>query len=267
MTDWHQKVVLVTGSSAGLGLAIAAAFARRGASIVLSARGRAELDRAAEQLAATGAPVLAVTADVTRQEQVDALVAQAIQRFGRLDVVVNNAGRSMRGRAIDITPEQFQELWELNFQAVVRVTRAAMPHLLAARGHLVNIGSLAGKSAARWIGAYPATKFALTAYTQQLRLELGPEGLHVLLVSPGPIARPDPARYDSPAIEHLPDTARQPGAGVRLQAIDPTWLADRIVVACDRREPELVVPAKARWLFALAQLSPRLGDWLIRRRT
>lgn len=264
---WQGKVALVTGGSAGLGLAIAKAFARHGASIVIAARGKEALDAAAAQLRALGVDVLAMPADITRDEDVAALVDATIARFGRLDVLVNNAGRSTRGRAIDTTPAQFQEMWELNFLALVRMTQAAMPHLLKSQGNLVNIGSLAGKSAARWIGAYPATKFAVSAYTQQLRLELGPEGLHTLLVSPGPIARTEPHRYDASSTADLPESARRPGGGVQVKAIDPDWLAQRIVTACERRDSELVVPAKARLLFAIAQLSPKLGDWLIRRNT
>ena len=84
---------------------------------------------------------------------------------------------------------------DLNLIALVRCTRAAMPQLLEPKGHLVNIGSLAGKTAARYMGAYSATKHAVSAYSQQLRLELGPQGLHVLLVSPGPIARDEPREY------------------------------------------------------------------------
>ena len=81
------------------------------------------------------------------------------------------------------------------------------------RGHVVNIGSLAAKSAARWLGAYPATKFAVAAYSQQLRLELGPQGLHVLLVCPGPIQRSDPRLYPLEGLEDIPDRARGPGRG------------------------------------------------------
>jgi short-subunit dehydrogenase len=135
------------------------------------------------------------------------------------------------------------------------------------RGHVVNIGSLASKSAARWVGAYPATKFAVAAYSQQLRLELGGQGLHVLLVCPGPIARDDPRLYPLVGLEDVPERARRPGAGVRVGKISPQKLAGAILRACQRRKPELVVPGKARVLFALAQLWPGLGDWLVLRRT
>ncbi len=127
----------------------------------------------------------------------------------------------MRGKVLDTTPEQFRDLMELNLIALVRCTRAAVPHLLRQRGHVVNIGSLASKSAARWVGAYPATKFAVAAYSQQLRLELGPQGLHVLLVCPGPIERKDARLYPLEGLEDVPESARRPGAGVRVRAIPP----------------------------------------------
>ena len=271
MPDWQGKVVLVTGGSGGLGRAIAAAFAARGARVVIAARHAEALERAAAELRGQGFDVTAIVADVTQQESVDALVAQIVERFGRLDVLVNNAGRSSRRAVLDTTPEDFQALMELNLLAVVRLTRAAAPHLLRTGGHVVNIGSLAGKSAPRWMGAYAASKFALSAYSQQLRLELAPQGLHVLLVCPGPIARDEPRTSDSERAREdesgVPPSARQPGAGVRVKAMRPEALAERIVRACERRQPELVVPGKARLLFAISALWPRLGDWLVRRMT
>ncbi len=267
MGYWRDKVVLVTGGSSGLGRVLAEAFVQAQARLALVGLEPDAVCAAAEELRATGASVVGLRADLTRQEDVERVFSETLQRFGRLDVLVNNAGRSMRGRVADTTPEQFRELLELNLIALVRCTRAALPHLLSRRGHVVNVGSLAAKSAARWVGAYPATKFAVAAYSQQLRLELGPQGLHVLLVCPGPIARAEPRLYPLEGLEDVPETARQPGAGVKVRPIPPQWLARRILRACEQRRPELVVPAKARWLFAIAQLWPRLGDWLVLRNT
>jgi short-subunit dehydrogenase len=132
---------------------------------------------------------------------------------------------------------------------------------------VVNIGSLAAKAASRWVGAYPASKHAVAAFSQQLRLELGPEGLHVLLVCPGPIARQGNRLYPLEGLEDLPERARQPGAGVRVRPIVPQALGRAILRACETRKAELVVPGYARVLFALAQLWPRLGDWLVLRMT
>ena len=177
----------------------------------------------------------------------------------------NNAGRSTRGAVLDASPEDFQQLLDVNFLATVRMTRAFAPQLLASGGHLVNIGSLASKVAAPYLGAYPASKFAVAAYTQQLRLELGPQGLHVMLVCPGPIARDDGGVRYGAETPGVPVIAQGPGGGARIKTIDPDKLAARIVDACERRRTELVVPGSARILFALSQLSARLGDWLLRR--
>ena len=111
------------------------------------------------------------------------------------------------------------ELLDLNFFAMVRCTRAAAPLLLESGGHIVNIGSLAAKSASRYVGAYPVSKHAVAAYSHQLRLELGPQGVHVLLVCPGPLTRPDAGqRYDKQA-KDLPEAVRQPGGGVKVKTI------------------------------------------------
>lgn len=267
MSYWRDRVALVTGGSSGLGRAIVEALAEAGAKVVIAALEADDVERVAAELGGRGSDVLGVQADVTRQEDVEGMLARTLERFGRLDVLVNGAGRSMRGKLLDTTPEQFRELMELNLLATVRCTRAAVPHLLKHRGHVVNIGSLAAKSAARWVGAYPATKHAVAGYSQQLRLELGPEGLHVLLVCPGPIARKQPRLYPLEGLEDLPERARAPGAGVKIKGIPPEKLARAILRACQRRRPELVVPAKARLLFAVSQLWPSLGDWIIVRMT
>jgi NAD(P)-dependent dehydrogenase (short-subunit alcohol dehydrogenase family) len=267
MGFWQDKVALVTGGSSGLGRVIAEQFGAAGSKVVIAALEADAVRQAADQMQAAGCDVLPIHADITCQDDVDRMIEQTLARFGRLDVLVNNAGRSMRGKVLDTTPEQFRDLLELNLIALVRCTRAAAPHLLARQGHLVNIGSLGAKSAARWLGAYPATKFAVAAYSQQLRLELGPQGLHVLLVCPGPIQRSDARLYPLAGSEDVPERARRAGGGVRTRAIPPQQLARAILRACELRRPELVVPGRARLLFALAQLFPRLGDWIVLRKT
>ncbi len=258
MSHWTNKAVLITGGSSGLGLAIARAFCRAGARVAIAARSADKLETAATTLRSLGGEVLAVRADIQKQADVEQMIARTIATFGAIDVLVNTAGSSARGAVI-------AALMDLNFTALVRCTRAAMPHLLASHGSLLNIGSLAGKTAARYMGAYSATKFAVSAYSAQLRLELGPEGLHVLLVSPGPIARDEPRTYSSDRTANIPESARKPGGGAKVKLIQPDWLAERIVKACGRREAELVVPGKARLVFAISQLSADWGDWIVRK--
>jgi len=264
---WKQKVCLVTGASSGLGLAIAKALAKREARVVLTAREVVPLEQAAQTLRAAGDEAQAIAADVTQQDQVDRLAEQIGSQYGRLDLLCNCAGRSDRKKVIETTPDDFQQLLDVNFLAAVRTTRTLAPLLIERQGHVVNIGSLACKVAPRFMGAYPASKFALAAYSQQLRLELGPAGLHVLLVCPGPIAREQSAARYANQTADLPAAAQQPGAGAKLRGIDPDRLAEKILVACQRRRLELIMPGGARLLFALSQISPRLGDWLLRRAT
>ncbi|MDO4557618.1 MAG: SDR family NAD(P)-dependent oxidoreductase [Planctomycetia bacterium] len=271
---WANRRVLVTGGSSGLGRILAESFARSGARVAICALEPGAAQTAAREIATvTGAKTLGITADITRQEDVDQVIGKIRGEWGNgdsqdgLEVLVNNAGRSMRGKVAETTPEQFRDLMELNLIALVRMTRACLPMLLASGGSVVNIGSLASKSASRWVGAYPATKHAVAAYTQQLRLELNPEGLHVLLVCPGPIQRDTERLYPLEGLEGCPDRARRPGAGVRVRTIPPGYLADRLLRACERRVPELVIPGKARLLFAISQLWPRLGDWVVRKST
>lgn len=266
-TYWVGKVVLITGSSSGLGRTMAETFARAGAHVVVSARSAVALETAATELRSLGSSVVAIPADVTQQDQVDNLIEQTVRQFGRLDVLVNNVGRSTRGALLDTTPEEFASLMDVNFLSAVRCTRAAAPHLIRSRGHLVNIGSLSGKSASRYVGAYSATKFALAAYTQQLRLELQPQGVHVLLVSPGPISREDQTPRHTDKLEGLPARAAKPGAGVRISPIKPEKLSKAILKACRCRQPELIYPPLARLFIAVIQLFPRLGDWVVRKMT
>lgn len=261
---WHNKVCLVTGASAGLGLAVARSFSQRGAKVVITARRAEPLQQAAEGL---GETALAIPADVTQQADVDRLRDEVAERHGRLDLLCNCAGQSTRGKVLDTTVEQFQQLLDVNFLAAVRTTGCFAPLLLEQQGHVVNVASLAGKVAPRYLGGYPASKFALAAYSQQLRLELGPQGLHVLLVCPGPILRDDPTPRYAEHASDLPPAAQEPAAGAKLRGVDPIWLSERIVVACERRQPELVVPWRVRLLMAISQLSPKLGDWLLLRST
>jgi len=267
MSFWDNKIALITGGSKGLGLAIARAAVQAGANVVITARNQEQLASAAASISTSDRTCSWLPCDVTQTDQVEALVAEVVRMHRRLDLLVNCAGKSDRGEAASVTAEQFRELIDVNFLSAVRSTRAALPHLLKVRGHVVHVGSLAAKTASRYLGAYPASKFPLAAYAQQLRLELGPQGLHVLLVCPGPLRRDDAgSRYDDKAAE-LPAEARQPGGGVKLKGIDADWLARRMLAACERRQAELVVPGRAKLLFALAQLWPALGDWIITRMT
>ena len=260
MSYWKDKVVLVVGGSAGLGFELAKACLAKHARVGIVARDRDRLNEAKQKL---DQPVAVFVADITNQDDVDRLQSEVLEEFGKVDAVVNCAGKSTRGAVLETSPDEFQHLFDLNFLGLVRVTQAFMDPLKESRGHLVNIGSLAAKAVSRYLGAYPVSKFSVAAYSQQLRLEQSE--VHVLLVCPGPIARPDAGqRYDK---TDVPAGAQQPGGGVKLKGLDPKVLCGAILVACERRQLELVMPFKAKFLFAIGQLYPRLGDWLISKMT
>jgi short-subunit dehydrogenase len=250
-----------------LGRALASVLAERGARVAVVARGQTALESTAQQLRALGGDVVPIAADVTDSGDISRLVDSLTRQWGGLDLIGHCAGRSMRGTVLTTTAAEFRELWESNFLSAVRLTQAFADSLAANRGHVVLIGSLASKVAPRYLGAYPASKFAVAALAQQLRLELDERGVHTLLVCPGPIERENAAeRYLEQSVD-VPPHAYRPAGGAKVRRIDPRSLANRILRACERRRAELIVPRRARWLFALTQLSPRIGDWLLRKMT
>ena len=145
MNHFQNKNVLVTGGSAGLGCEIAKAFGGQGANIVLAARDEQRLTRAARELRSSNIDVSTCAVDVTCDAQVTRLFDFVDQRFSGLDVLVHAVGRSTRGRITEVHPQEFDELWQLNFVSAVRCTRAALPRLAISQGSLVHIGSLAGR--------------------------------------------------------------------------------------------------------------------------
>lgn len=264
MNYWKDKRAVVTGGTLGLGRTLAGVLVDRGARVALVARGQEGLDNTERELAARGGDVLTIAADVTTDADLPRVAETVGERWGGVDFVCHAAGQSMRGLAVTTPVEKYRELFDLNFLSSVRCIQAFHKMLAASSGHYVLVGSLAGKVAARYYGAYPASKFAVSALAQQLRLELGPEGIHVLLVCPGPIQRDVERRYEA---SDVPAEALQVGAGASLRAIDPQKLSEQILRACERRRAELVVPGKARLLFALSQLWPEWGDRILRSKT
>lgn len=258
---------MVTGASQGFGKALAQQLIAQGSHVVLAARDDEKLNAAAKQLDADRTHTHCVPTDVTNDDDVVQLMDAVREKHGKLDALFNIAGVSSRGLVCDTSIDEFLCSYDLNVLSTVRCFQAARPLLEASQGHIVNMGSLASKSASKFIGPYATSKFALAGLNHQLRLEMADSGVHVMLVCPGPIARDDAgSRYDQQAA-NLPDSASKPGAGVKVKAIDPHELAARVLKGCEKRQTEIVIPGKARLLFAIAQLSGAWGDWVLRRFT
>lgn len=266
MSFWTGRSALVTGGSAGLGRHVAGALVAEGARVALVARNEARLADCVEWLRGMGGDVTPIVADVSQPHETRRAVEVAERTLGGLDLAVACAGASMRGSVVETPRAEFERLLAVNFLAAVDLAQGAGPLLEARRGSLVLVGSLATFVGPAHLGAYPASKHPLAALAQQLRMERGPAGLHTLLVCPGPIARDDAGERYNDQSAGLPDSARRPGGGAKVRAIDPGWLARRILRACQERRAELVTPRSARLLFALSRLSPTLGDWLLRKK-
>lgn len=178
-----KQVALITGCSSGIGRALAQAFRQQGFRVVATAR------RAADVAALRKDGWEALALDVTRPESIEAAMAQISQDCGRIDVLVNNAGYGQFGALLDLAPEDLRRQFETNVFAPLALVRAALPCLRAAKAaRIVNIGSVSGILTTPFAGAYCASKAALHALSDALRMELAPFGIHVVTVQPGAIA-------------------------------------------------------------------------------
>ena len=180
------QVIIITGASSGIGEAAARRLAQGGARVVVTARRQDRLDALARELDPSGANVLAVAGDITSDADRRKLVAATLQKFGRIDGLVNNAGYGTRGPVEIVPVEAIQKNFETNVFSLVALTQLVLPHLRErGDGCIVNIGSVAGKIARPLSSIYDSTKHALEALTDGLRGELKPFGVRVTLIRPG----------------------------------------------------------------------------------
>ena len=245
-------VVVITGASAGIGRATAVRFASEGAALVLAARSLERLQRLAERLEQRFAvETLVVPCDVRQREQVDALVEAAIARFGRIDVLVNNAGYGLYGRIEDTPEAAFRDVLETNVLGVHHAIRAVLPHMRRqGAGHIVNVGSVVGKRSWPYHGAYAASKFALTGLTQALRGELAGSGVSATLVLPASTDTEFFANAPSYSSEYVP----APLGPVQT----PGQVARAIVRSVRHPSPEVHMQPLMRIAHVLAEIFPAL---------
>ncbi len=233
------KVTLITGASEGIGAACAAEFARAGARLSLTARSESGLR------AAANADALITPGDITREETRQAVVERTIERFGAIDILINNAGAGLYMPSWKAPMDEVRRLMELNFFALLDITQRVVPHMRVRRsGMIVNIGSIAGKVPLPWLTLYSASKFAVGAFTEGLRMELRRDGVHALIVCPGYVrtAFQDHARGGA-----APDRI----ISGRRFAITAEHCAAAIRRGVERDARTVVTP-RTGWLFILA---------------
>jgi NAD(P)-dependent dehydrogenase (short-subunit alcohol dehydrogenase family) len=195
------KVWLITGASTGFGRDLAEYLLAAGATVVATARKPEQLAELAGRYPETA---LAVALDVTSQEQVDAAVAAALKRFGKIDVLVNNAGYGMVGAIEESAEDEFGPMFATNVFGLIRVTQAVLPHMRERKaGSIVNLSSIGGLVASPGFGMYNATKFAVEGLSEALAQEVKPLGIAVTIVEPGPFRTDFLGRSGVPAKKHI----------------------------------------------------------------
>lgn len=245
-------VAVVSGASRGVGLATTRALTARGARVVMTARGESRLHREVAALQADGAEVVGVAGDVSHWPDAEAMAAAAVEHWGRLDIVVNNAGVSMRGRFDELAPNVCAETIETNLLGSVYLTRAAAPQLVGHGGHVLFVSSIAGIMGLPGASTYCASKGALRGLAESLRLDLGQFGVHVGVAYIG-------------YTEHDPEK-RLLGASGELLAPDrpahqtQAEVAAELVRMIDHRRRQVVLTPVGKLGAAAYRLSPRLVE-------
>jgi short-subunit dehydrogenase len=253
----RDKTVIVTGASSGIGRETAIAFAHADANLVLASRNEGALNELAAELAPLGRRVLVIPTDVTQQAAVEAMVQRAAEELGSIDILLNNAGQGLNALLAEGNMANIRRLFEVNVFGALYCIQAVVPYMKRqGSGQIINVSSVAGKIATPRQGAYAATKFALTAISDALRLELADHGITVTTVFPGvtntPFGRNVLKEVEVPSV---------PGI---VHGVPVGRVADAIVRAARRQEREVYITVGDRMAVGLKNISPRMIDWGMR---
>ena len=253
--DVHGKVVIVTGASSGIGEATAREFGRAGAKVVLAARRADRLEALAQEIQAMGTEALPVPTDLSRLEHIQALIDRTLEEFGRIDVLVNNAGIGRLGWLEELDPvEDIEAQFDINVLGLVHTTRQVLPVMMEQRsGHIINMGSMAGLIATPSYAIYAASKHAVHGFSEALRREVKPWGIDVSILYPGGVKT---------------EFGKDAGFERKTKATTPGFLlltaeeVGRAIVGLARRpRPMLIIPWLWRLPALLNMLFPSIVDY------
>jgi short-subunit dehydrogenase len=249
LKETEAPVVVITGASSGIGRSLALAWARRGAKVVLTARDEEGLASVARDVSARGGSAIVIPADVTREIHRVRIVERTLEEAGRIDVLVNNAGRGFYSPVEKIAPDELSLLFELNVFAPLRLSQLALPELEKTRGSIVMMSSIAGVVSAPRMGAYAASKFALEALSMALRAEVAERGIRVVVVRPGPVDTP----FKANAINVDGNTGFRPGSRGPQTA---DLVAEKTVLAVEKERAVVETSTYVQFASFLARTLP-----------
>ncbi|MDX1524392.1 MAG: SDR family oxidoreductase [Anaerolineae bacterium] len=248
---FRDKVVIISGASSGIGREIALQLAAQGAWPVLAARRVERLEAIAQACREHGSRTLVVPTDVSRREHCERLIFRTVEEYGRLDMLINNAGITMWSRFEDLyTLEPLEQIMQVNYFGAVYCTHYALPHLRRSRGRLVAVSSLSGKTGVPVRSGYAASKHAIVGFFDSLRIELAQSGVSVTLVYPDFVATETRQRAYGPDGSALGHSPVQEGAVMSAETC-----ARLIIEAAARRERERILSLRGKigqWIKLLA---------------
>ena len=254
MRQLKGMVVVLTGGSRGIGPVVAEALAKRGANITLVARSESGLLDVAKRLSEIGAAASVMPVDLREPSQREQLVADVQSNFGKIDVLINNAGLETEGAYVELSWTSIRETIELNLIAPMALTRLVLPKMLERNaGHVVNIASIAAKSGAPYAATYSGTKAGLAEWTRAMRLELAKTRVRFSTIFPGFVLE----------VGMFAKFGLQPPWIVG--SCSPDQVAKAVVQAIETGRSEQIINSRPlRYSFMINELSPRIGDWLMR---
>ncbi len=260
-SDFRDNVAVITGGSSGIGREIALQLAAQGASLVLAARDPALLEAAASSCRSLGARAIAIPTDVSDQKQCERLIGAAVDEFGRLDTLINNAGISMHARFDELDSlDAVERITRINYLGSVYCTHFALPHLKRTRGRIVVVSSVSGKIGVPTRSVYAATKHALAGFFDSLRIELETDGVSVTVVYPGFVATDIAERALGPGGELL---GTRPVSKRHVMSAEEC--ARQTVAAAASRSREVVMLRAGRLGQLLRVVAPGIVDKITRR--
>ena len=261
----RDKVAVITGGSRGLGLVLARHICAQGGSVALIARDADELARAKADLAARGAAVLTIECDLLDARQIQSAVQQIIDRFGRIDILINNAGIIEVGPLQNMTREDFERAMRLHFWAPFELIAQIVPKMRVwGGGRIVNISSIGGKVAVPHLAPYSASKFALTGFSDAIRAELALDNIHVTTVAPGMMRTGSHVNAKFKGKPDMEFAWFAASAGAPLISMNADRAARKILAACRRAQPSLTLTFAARGAILGNALFPNLTGYVMR---